>query len=402
MRRLTLVEFRTEPAVALTIEQREALRKLYPGLRMDPAAYGRDVYDITPDQRIGLIALPDLIIEVRPKVPMSSVLFLLSYACEAAQWFDEQPEFGRDIELTDIVAIMLARLIERATHRGLLHGYRTHDESLQAPRGRILFDEQIRRHLGMTPPVEVTHDIFTADIIENRLLNSAAATLNRLPLRSAAARRELVRAQSLFGAVERAHFSPAAVPEVLFTRLNRHYQPALSLATLVLQSASLDLGSGGARGSALLINMNTVFEQFVRRSLRTALNLPPAEFPDRGPLRTLDEAGVVPLRPDLCVVRDQRVLWVGDAKYKRLPAGAYTNADLYQLLAYTVAFDLPGGTLIYAADSGVSSAEHTVPQVGKRLEILALDLSAPPRAILLQVQALAARILERAGRVVHA
>jgi 5-methylcytosine-specific restriction enzyme subunit McrC len=189
--------------------------------------------------------------------------------------------------------------------------------------------------------------------------------------------------------VERVHFSRTTVPDVLFTRLNRHYQAAISLATLVLRSASLDLGTGGARGSALLIDMNEVFEQFVRNALRMALGIEVKRFPERAPFLRLDEAETVPLRPDLCLVEGQRIAWVGDAKYKRLPSGAYGNADLYQVLAYTVATGLPSGTLIYAADEGVSTAEHVVRKAGKRLHVVALDLSAPPAAIRRQIGVLA-------------
>ena len=302
---------------------------------------------------------------------MSSVLFLVSYACGAVSWFEQLPDFAPDRDLVEILAIMLARMVEHTTRRGLLNGYQGEDEALQAPRGRILFDEQIRRRQGSSPPIEVRHDVFTSDII---------------------ARRELSRAQRLFGAVRRLHFRPAAVPEVVFTRLNRHYEAVVALASLLLRSASLDLGAGGARGSAFLIDMNTAFERFVRHSLRAALGVDNGTFPDRPPRTRLDEAGVVPLRPDLCLLRDRRVLWVGDAKYKRLPSGAFRNADLYQLLAYAVALNLPGGTLIYAADEGVNAAEHVVVRVSKRLSVVALDLSAPPAKVLQQIGAIADRI----------
>jgi len=103
----------------------------------------------------------------------------------------------------------------------------------------------------------------------------------------------------------------------------------------------------------------------------------------------------VPLRPDLCLVADRRVVWVGDVKYKRLPAAAYRNADLYQLLAYSVALDLEGGALIYAADEGVSAAEHVVMHDHKRLHVIALDLSVPPTKILSQIDRIAGRILSQ-------
>jgi 5-methylcytosine-specific restriction enzyme subunit McrC len=390
LRRLTLTEFATEPGVALSAYERDAARRLHPGLRIEPTFGTEGRYDLTPDQRIGLISLPTLVIEVRPKVPITSVLFLVSWACDAVSWFDEQqPDFAQDLDVVEMLAIMLARTIERATRRGLLNGYQVEEEPLPAPRGRILFDEQIRRRLWVSPPIEVRHDVFTSDILENRLLLAALAAVAPVLRRSEEAKREVIRAQRLFGAVKRLHFSPSAVPDVVFTRLNRHYQPAISLASLLLRSASLELGAGGARGSAFLVDMNDVFESFVRSSLRAELGLDMASFPNRPPRTRLDQAGVVPLKPDLCLVEERRVLWVGDAKYKRLPAGAYRNADLYQLLAYAVALDLETGTLIYAADQGVREAEHVVVRAGKRLRVVALDLSVRPKAILRQIQEIA-------------
>jgi 5-methylcytosine-specific restriction enzyme subunit McrC len=399
VRRLTLTEFRTERAVALSVVQRDSLRRLHPGMRCEPSIGVEGTYDLTPDQHIGLVCLPELVIEVQPKVPMSSVMFLVSYACDSATWFDRQVEFAPEQTLVEIVAIIFSRLVEHTTRRGLLNGYQLEHNSLPAPRGRIRFDDQIRRHLGLSPPVEVSHDVFTADILENRILLAAVNSLGNLPLLSPIARRELLRARRLFGAVQHEHFAPARVPDIVITRLNQHYQASISLATMILRSTSLDLGTGGARGSAFLIDMNLVFEHFVRIALRSALAADLRSFPNRITNLRLDEANVVPLKPDLCLLVDQRVAWVGDAKYKRLPAGAYSNADLYQLLAYSVAMDLPGGTLIYAADAGVNAAKHVVKMSGKQLTVVAMDLSAPPAVILRQIRALAAQIAIQADAV---
>ncbi len=291
MRRLKLTEFKTQISVALSVTERDSIRRLHPGIRIEPTLGSEDRYDLTADQRVGLVCLPSLVIEVRPKVPMSSVLFLLSYSCDAASWFKEQPELSIELDLVEMLAIMLARMVQQATRRGLLNGYQCEDESLQAPRGRILFDEQIRRRLGISPPIEVRHDIFTSDIVENRILLAALSAMGRIPHRSDGTRREIFRAERLFGAVRRTNFAPTAVPDVVFTRLNRHYQPAVSLASLLLRSASLDLGAGGARGSAFLIDMNSAFEQFVRRALRDALNARAEQFPDRPPRPALDSTG---------------------------------------------------------------------------------------------------------------
>lgn len=389
MRRLTLTEFSTLRAVALTPQERDGVRRLHPGIRLEPSAGTADLYDLTPDQRIGLVCLPTLIIEVRPKVPISSVLFLISYACEAVSWFDTLPPLAADLDAVEMIAAMLARQIEQATRRGLLNGYQSVEEGLTVPRGRILFDEQIRRRSGVAPPIEVRHDVFTSDVLENRLLLAALATMSQMRLRSSVVRRELVRALLLFGSVTRVRFDRSAVPEVGFTRLNQHYRPAVGLASIVLRSSSLDLGAGTAPGAAFLIDMNAAFERFVRRALREALGLDAVSFPERPRGGCLDEAGAVPLRPDLCLMQGGQIVWVGDAKYKRLPVGGYRNADLYQLLAYATALDLPGGTLVYAATDGIRATEHVVVKAGKRLRVVAIDLAAPRATILRQIESLA-------------
>lgn len=63
------------------------------------------------------------------------------------------------------------------------------------------------------------------------------------------------------------------------------------------------------------------------------------------------------------------------------------HPDLYQLLAYTVAAGVPGGLLVYAAGE-CDHAVHTVTRLGKRLEVVPLDLSGQPNDILAQIKTL--------------
>ncbi len=140
---LILTEFQTTPSVPLSMQQRDGLRRLVPGLRLEPTAGQDGKYDITPGQHIGVVSLGELVVLIRPKIPMSSVLFLVSHACGAATWFDDHPEFAgaRDPDIADVLAVVLSRMVMDATRRGLLSGYRAEEEALQAPRGRILFDD---------------------------------------------------------------------------------------------------------------------------------------------------------------------------------------------------------------------------------------------------------------------
>ena len=105
----------------------------------------------------------------------------------------------------------------------------------------------------------------------------------------------------------------------------------------------------------------------------------------------LDTTEKLKMEPDLSWWDGDKCVFVGDAKYKNISVRSVPNADIYQLLAYTTALDLPGGLLIYAqgeADTTVYEVRHA----GKRLEVAALDLSGELNDILARVDMLAEKV----------
>ncbi len=76
---------------------------------------------------------------------------------------------------------------------------------------------------------------------------------------------------------------------------------------------------------------------------------------------------------------------MGDVKYKRTDFGLGKHPDIYQLLAYTIASNLPEGMLIYAAGN-VAPRAHQVKFAGKTLHVVSLDLSGSPSEILKQIR----------------
>jgi len=88
-----------------------------------------------------------------------------------------------------------------------------------------------------------------------------------------------------------------------------------------------------------------------------------------------------------------RCVFVGDAKYKRINVKGTNHPDLYQLLAYTVALDLPGGLLVYAAGEA-ERVEHVIVHAGKRLEVTTVDIRGAPAHILTDVDRIARRVEE--------
>ncbi len=392
MRQIDLREYEPSGHIKLPAVDRDALKEYLPSLKIELAQGKADTYQITPSSVVGAIEIGDLTVLIKPKIGIPNLLSLACYAMGAFRHRENQLfDFEEDVEaVPDTLALALAAAARRAFSRGLLHGYLTEEEALQSVRGRIRFDEQLRRRFGLPLPIEVTYDEFTDDIVENRLVKSAVLRLGEMRIRSSRARRDLGWVAAMLENVSHADFTPKDVPKVSFNQLNDHYRVVVELSRLILRNSSFESRRGQVRASGFLMDMNSVFQEFVTVALREELRLSPSSFGEKE-IASLDKAGKVHLRPDLTWRESGNWLFVGDAKYK-VADQSVPNSDIYQLLAYVTALDLPGGMLIYAKGEA-NPVTHQVRHSRKQLEIAALELSGSLDEILDGVKDVAGRVL---------
>ena len=392
MRQIDLQEYEPSKPIRLSGAERNALRTIL-SLTVERADVEdmQAAYVLKPGSTVGAVEFGDLSVLIRPKIPIPQ---LLSLACYAMGVFKTQEtrlfDFKEEEALPDTLALALVSTARRAFARGLLHGYRTEEEALYTVRGRIMFAEQIRCRFGIPLPVEVRYDEFTDDIRENRLVKAAAARLGGMRLRSREARVGLGWIAAMLDNVSPAEFPPNDVPEVSFDRLNEHYRGVVGMSRLILRHSAFESGRGRVRAAGFLMDMNKLFQEFVTQALRDSLGVSESVFLERS-IGSLDVEREVRLRPDLTWWYGGNCVFVSDAKYKYIRDGNVPNADLYQLLAYVTALDLPGGMLIYAKGEKEPATYH-VRHSGKRLEVAALDLSGTLDDALKRVGSLAIRV----------
>ena len=388
----------------LTMAQRDALLDDAKELKLsiEPIAGTGSRYLVTPGSTVGAVEIGDMSVRIQPKI---GIPHLLSLACYAMRLFKPQRDnpfsFKKDEALPDVLALALAAAARRAFAHGLLHGYRVEEDTLQTVRGRIRIDDQIRQRPGFMLPIDVRYDEFTEDIVENRLIKAAAARLARMRLRSRDARAGLSWVAGMLEQVALVEFSASDLPETHFTRLNEHYREVLALAHLILRHSAFSSARGAVRASGFLVNMNNLFQEFLTVALRESLGVS-SDILHSERVVELYEDGRAKLKPDLSWWDDGICSFVGDAKYKNLTDNrSVPGADLYQLLAYATALNLPGGLLVYA-ESEADTWPYRVKHTSKRLEVMALDLSGTLDDVLDRVQSVAAsvqRLREEASQV---
>ena len=409
MKSLDLREYEKSEPVTLSLSERHLLGDAFANtFAIEPAGGLEDGYHLTPGSTVGALEIGNLSISIHPKLPIKRVLYMAAYALDVLKSREERFDFEPDRTLAEVLVRALVKAARQGFACGLLRGYRTEEESLYTVRGRIRIDEQVRRRFGVSLPVEVRYDDFTEDIPANRLVRAATARLSRLPI-SAESRIALAGVDARLENVALVEYTPNAVPEIRFNRLNEHYREVVTLSRLILRQQTIETERGRVRAVGFLMDMNRVFEEFVRRTLREELGLSDRRFPPPGrslpdPI-FLDEKTRLNLKPDLSWWEGSTCTFVGDVKYKRVRDERVPNADLYQLLAYATALNLPGGLLIYAKGEA-DEVVHRVRHAGKRLEVAALDLSGSIESLHEGIAVLARKIralrVEPAGRRIAA
>ena len=376
-------------SVRLNYQQLKALRQAH--VETTPVSANGTEWMMCPSSFVGVVNCDGLSVVIRPRIPIDRVMFLVGYALSPGDWRSTQNGLGTDGHLLEAIAPAFVLRTQEAIRRGLLQGYRTEEESLNTIRGRIRLNDQINTRFGQTLPVEVAYDDYTEDIEENRLLKAAIQTLWRMPIGNPEVRRELGALRPSFTSVSRGSYHLGAVPKVNYDRLNRRYRPAVELARLIIGGSMLELFQGEANGQSFLVDMNQVFEVFIRSALREALKLSESEWPAEssgGRALRLDEAGQIPMQPGLSWWQGRRCVFVGDAAY--MPT-EQQRGDIYQMLAYCTAANLPSGMLVYASEEADQTI-HRIAHSCVSIEVAAVDITGDPQALLAEIAQIADRV----------
>ena len=389
MRQVVVTVYETVDVADLTVNEAAALEST--GVVAVRPTRTSGSWTVTAGAHVGVVTVGELELRIRPRIKVARLIFLLGYATDRQVWRDDPVGLDDQVDLWPAMAQVFARSADRATQRGLLQGYRTEETMAGVLRGRIIEAEQLRRQAGIPTPLHVRYDEYDVDIAENRILLAAIIRLLRVKRLPAESVRRLRHLSGQFADVT--PLNPGQrLPSTPKSRLNSNYQPAIALARMVLGSRSIDVLDKGVKATGFLVNMNTVFEDFVAVALSESL----ARFgghatsQDRG--HTLDHGARVRFRPDLVYYQRPPIpAAVVDAKYKAEAPAGYPYADIYQMLAYCVGLNLPTGHLVYA-EGGRPARRIRVRHVGTEIVQHALDLSAPVSDLLAQIDRVAAEL----------
>lgn len=388
-----LVEFQSTGGLSLDGMHIDAVGASAAQIRIQPDPRARGKWILTPSSRIGTIALDGLTIRIWPKIPITALFRMLSVSTVGVTWGTHAVENAESLQLEDFIAHALVDAIDAAMPSGLLKGYVSAEEESHCARGRADLVQTVRRQPLLRLPLTQQVEFHDCDIAENQLIAAALASL--APRVSADATRARI------GATRR-HFGEVRVParrdgalRVSRNRLNARWWHAIELSQLVLRAAGLELGAGSHRSREFIVDMNVVFERFVRGVLARALAARGIELTSPRNELWLDADRTHSLNPDLAVRSRERCAFIGDCKYKLTDSAAALQSDLYQMLAYATAAGLEDAMLIYcASDSMTRARDEFIGRADARVRVRVRALQPD-----LGVDALERQLLKIAGEI---
>ncbi|MDP9225698.1 MAG: McrC family protein [Actinomycetota bacterium] len=332
----------------------------------------------------GVIALGNgRVVRIRTKVRAESIFYLIGFTQGTHRFFDREVRYQTTADFWEVIIAEFARRVADLLRYGLHQGYvETEDDALPALRGRLLVGRQLRVNFVRRERLACRYEEFTPDLLMNRALKLATFLATRFAYRDRRIRQQLDRNMHLFGGVSLVHLEAHAPRRVVLDRLTESYRLPLFLASLVIGSVTLEDRLGEEPFASYLVDMPTLFEQFVKEMLRrelagTGFRVVAQEK------RALDVEGRLSFIPDITIWRGSRCLAVLDTKYKpyvklSTSAGKPVEGDVNQVLVYGQALGAERVVLVYPE---TVSDRFPMPTGLRDIDVMGFELSGTPDEI---------------------
>jgi 5-methylcytosine-specific restriction enzyme subunit McrC len=322
---------------------------------------------------IGLVPLNDaVILQVKTRVPVARLEEIIGRSASApfvplSHYRAFAPAELDCLSLDDLLAARFSAVLEELSFEGLFKSYTRRVEQGTSPVGRVLpAPTYLSLRTSFRPRAHFEKFARTVDNSVNRLILAAGRALIAILTAPAAPGGSKKLARTLLSQLEMFHGVGAmrqAGPWQEPLPANRPVlEQAVELARLILLRGGIRFfGQGNVRLPSFLINMETVFENYVRRILEGSPRLDAFTIldgnhaPPKGAAAEIFEVvgavGNHETKPDIVIRNDQGVLCVVDVKYKPCPKKP-ERSNLEQVLVYSLAYGAPLAVLIFPCAKG--------------------------------------------------
>lgn len=339
--------------------------------------YKRGVGDtVTFKSYVGIIELPSgFQIEILPKVALgedennakTKRIFIKMLNCLKdfdGKVFSSAALNADQMNLYEIFIRMYIKEAWLLVKRGIKSDYISNEDNLSVYKGKLDVSKHISRNAAHKERFYMVFDEYQVNRPENKLVKSTLLKLLSIS-RNADNTREIKQLLYSFELVQESDNYIKDFSKVSLSRGMREYELLIQWAKIFLLNKSFTTFSGKNAGKALLFPMEQVFEAFIAKQIKLLFEnqsngLIRVSSQDRG-YYLFDEPQKFRLRPDIVVSNaydENHSIVIMDTKWKRLNRNASFNygisqADMYQMYAYSKKYHTPNIWLIYPMNEEV-------------------------------------------------
>ncbi|MFZ4437599.1 MAG: McrC family protein [Syntrophales bacterium] len=324
-------------------------------------------YVITAKSFVGYIVISDVVISIRPKVHNENLIYMLTYLFKIPSGDTVQMASDAENPMLDIIAMVLINRIKQLVKRGMFRGYIKKKEYITGLKGKL----PLSRNIFYTGKLYCEFDELSYSVYVNIILKSTLRLL--LSMRMS----RIVKEEAKTLIMIMSEISDIEIDEKLFSRLyysqlNLHYKPLIDFCYLIYRSINIRNNAGITQFSSFIINMNDIFEEFIRGYLKEMLYDYDVKRRSISNWASSTRQDLLPdIQPDI-VIDGKLVI---DVKYYRdllTNHGKLNSSNLYQIITYMNVMNLPG-LLIYPYND-IRLKDGFNLKAGNMFSVITLDL----------------------------
>ena len=254
--------------------------------------------------------------------------------------------------LYEIFINMYLQEVRTLVKHGIRSAYIGREDNLNYYKGKLVVGEHIKQNAAHGERFYVRYDEYLVDRAENRLVKATLLKLQNITV-SAENQKEIRQLLTAFEMVRPSINHQKNFSKVVIDRNTKDYDMLMRWSRVFLLNKSFTTFSGGTNARALLFPMEKVFESYVAQQMKKVLvDLDWEVFSQDKGYYLFDSPRQFALRPDIVITRKDGSKIILDTKWKSLvdkPRLNYgiSQADMYQMYAYSKKYDTPEIWLLY-------------------------------------------------------
>lgn len=311
--------------------------------------------EVATNQFVGLLTADCVCLEILPKIDrlndtsirsnLARMIFL-AHEINVLDGNNNNTETETSTLMEIIISLFARKCLENLKY-GLTRNYINISDDIYKLKGRLNVNRHFTKNLSNPAKVSCSFDEFNADTPLNRLLFCAIDKLIKIT-NSYNNKKSLIQIASHFEEVSNIDINSALSTKIVFNRQNQKWEDLEKISRLILQGLYQSTHSGRTFGFSLLFDMNNLFEKYIAKVAKKALQPYGFSVFEQKPVKYLCSDNKFMMQPDLCILANGKTI-ILDTKWKTVDLDDVkaSQSDLYQMFAYSVNYNAEKTILLY-------------------------------------------------------